>query len=393
MTATGALSGVKVIDLSLLLPGPLATMYLGDMGADIIKIENPKIGDGTRYQARTGQDSYLYQLVNRNKKGITLNIKRPDGQKIFRQLLQDADIVVEGFRPGAMAKMGLGYDDLKDEFPGLIYCSISGYGATGPYRDLAGHDGNYISFAGLLSQVGPANGAPVIPGVQVADIGGGTLSALTSILAALYAREKNGKGQFLDISMMDGAFAMQHLLLADYLGQNKIPERGNWLLSGALPNYQVYCTKDKKYVILAALEERFFRNFLTKCGLEEYAKADLQDTNTLSVLEQKVQQLFANFNLDHWQQFFMDPDLCLSPVNDLAQALKDPQLNERGMVVRMKHPRLGEVMQIGSPFRFSKTPVSYRLNAPDHGEHNVEIFTQIGFSLEQIKQYQQKRII
>ena len=217
-TKPGPLDGVRVIDLSLLLPGPLCSMYLGDMGADVIKVENPRMPDltrmmGARLQSPSGEssESGLFLMLNRNKRAITINLKRPEGREVLLRLLEDADILIEGFRPGTLDEMGIGYEQLRERFGRLIYCAISGYGASGPYRDLAGHDGNYIGYAGLLDINGEAGGPPVLPGVQIADIGGGTQMALSAILAALFARERTGEGQFLDISMLDGAFSFLSL--------------------------------------------------------------------------------------------------------------------------------------------------------------------------------------
>jgi crotonobetainyl-CoA:carnitine CoA-transferase CaiB-like acyl-CoA transferase len=368
-------------------------MYLGDMGADVLKIENPKIGDGTRYESdKEGKQSLLFELINRNKKAVTLNLKRPEGKELLFKMAQDADILVEGFRPGAMAKMGLDYDTLQEHSPHLIYCAISGYGATGPYRDLAGHDANYLAYSGVLSQMGPPE-RPSLAGVQLADIAGGSLTALSSILAALFARERTGQGQFLDISMMDGAFALQHLQMGDMLQNGESPNRGDWMLSGGLPNYRIYETKDGRFVVLAALEERFFRHFLHYVGLDDYAQGNLRNAETLSRLGEILTDLFARKELWQWQEAFSHPDLCLAPVKELDEAVQDPQLKARGMVFEMDHPEHGKILQLGAPFPFSKTPVQYRLSPPRHGEHNREVYGGLGLSSEEMDQLRQKRVI
>ena len=227
LTLPPPLNGLKVLDLSLLLPGPLCSMHLGDMGAEVIKIEHPRKADMSRlFGSRLeGKESGYYLILNRNKKSLTLNIKRQEGRQILLQLLEDADILLEGFRPAALGKMGLGYEDLKQKFPRLIYCSISGYGATGPYKDKAGHDANFMAEAGLLEMMKDSEGLPVLPGFQLADIGGGTLTALSSILAALYAREKTGEGQHLDIAMMDGAFSFLSFYLGEYFASAKTQKK------------------------------------------------------------------------------------------------------------------------------------------------------------------------
>lgn len=407
----GPLAGVRVVDLSLLLPGPLCSMYLGDMGADVIKIENPRMPDLTRLMGtRLGpggkhdvdakdpdggaeSESGLYLMVNRNKRAITINIKRPEGREVLLKLLEDADVLLEGFRPGTLEAMGIGYEQLKEKFPRLIYCAISGYGASGPYEKLAGHDGNYIGYSGLLGITGLADGAPVIPGFQVADIGGGTLAAVGSILAALYSREKTGRGQFLDISMMDGAFSFLSLHAGEYIASGKSPERGKMDLSGALPNYNVYQCKDGRYVILGALEERFFRGFLRQVDREELLDGVELTPEGLAAIKPEIEKIFLSRNRDEWQDLFLNPETCLAPVNDVAEAFEDPQLKERGMIQTIEHPRLGQVLQIGSPFRFSDTPCEMRTPPPEHGQHTEEVLREAGFDDEALAALRKKRAI
>ena len=394
----GPLDGVKIIDLSLLLPGPLCSMHLGDMGADVIKVENPRAADMTRYMGskiENDKDSATgyYLSVNRNKKAVTINLKRPEGKQVLFKLLEDADILLEGFRPDTLNQMGIGYDQLKEKFPRLIYCAISGYGAGGPYEKLAGHDGNYISYSGLLGITGEAGGPPVLPGFQVADIGGGTLVALSSILAALFAREKTGKGQFLDVSMMDGAFSFLSLHAGEYLASRENPERGKMNLSGGLPNYHVYECKDGKYIMLGSLEERFFRSFLRAIDREDILKDFKLEAGYLEKLKPVIKSIFLERDRDDWKELFMNPDTCLSPVHDSAEAFNDPQLKAREMVVEVEHPRLGVITMIGSPFKFSETPVTYRHYPPGHSEHTDEILKQHGYTAEELEELRKKRAI
>ncbi|MCR9143851.1 MAG: CoA transferase [bacterium] len=407
----GPLAGVRVVDLSLLLPGPLCSMYLGDMGADVIKIENPRMPDLTRMMGtRLGPDgkqnidakdpdggaeseSGLYLMVNRNKRAITINIKRPEGREVLMKLLEDADVLLEGFRPGTLDAMGIGYEQLKTKFPRLIYCAISGYGASGPYEKLAGHDGNYIGYSGLLGITGLADGAPVIPGFQVADIGGGTLAAVGSILAALYSREKTGRGQFLDISMMDGAFSFLSLHAGEYVASGQSPERGKMDLSGGLPNYNVYRCKDGRYVILGALEERFFRGFLRQVDREDILDGVEMTAAGLAAIKPQIEEIFLSRDRDDWRELFLNPETCLAPVNDIAEAFEDPQLRERGMIQTVQHPRLGEVLQIGSPFRFSDTPCEMRTPPPEHGQHTDEVLREAGFDDASLAELRKKRAI
>ncbi len=393
----GPLHGVKVVDLSLLLPGPLCSMYLGDMGAEVIKVENPRQSDLIRYSgAKVEKDgdseTGMYLAINRNKKAITINLKRPEGREVLFDLLKDADILLEGFRPGTLNKLGCGYEQLKEKFPRLIYCAISGYGATGPYVNLAGHDGNYISYSGLLGITGTTE-TPVLPGFQVADIGGGTQVALSSMLAALYAREKTGKGQFLDVSMMDGAFSFLSLHSGEYIASKETPERGRMMLSGGLPNYDIYRCKDGKFIMFGALEERFFRTFLRQVDKEDLLEGVEINAENMAKLKPKVAQIFASRNRDDWRDLFMNADTCLSPVNDIGEAFENEQLKERGMVITMQHPRLGEITMIGSPYHFSETPCTYRHHPPGHGEHTHDVLSDLGYSDEKISELKGKKAI
>ena len=399
------------MDLSLLLPGPLCSMYLGDMGADVIKIENPRMPDLTRLMGtrlgpggkqnvdakdpdgRAESESGLYLMVNRNKRAITMNIKRPEGRDVLLKLLEDADVLLEGFRPGTLEEMGIGYAQLKEKFPRLIYCAISGYGASGPYEKLAGHDGNYIGYSGMLGITGIADGPPVLPGFQVADIGGGTLAAVGSILAALYARERTGRGQFLDISMMDGAFSFLTLHAGEYIAAGVSPERGKMDLSGGLPNYNVYKCQDGRYVILGALEERFFRGFLRQVDREDLLDGVEMTKAGLAAIKPELEKIFMSRARDDWRELFLNSETCLAPVNDVAEAFEDPQLKARGMIQTVNHPRLGEILQIGSPFRFSDTPCEMRLPPPMHGQHTDEVLREAGYSDEELNALRKNRAI
>lgn len=394
---SGALDGVKVIDLTMLLPGPLTTMHLADMGAEVIKVENPKVADMVRYMGSqmgndTRKESGMYLMLNRNKKSLTLNIKRPQGREILMKLLEDADILVEGFRPGAMSKMGIGYEELKEKFPRLIYCAISGYGATGPRADSAGHDANFLAVSGMLDTIGDKDHV-ALPGFQVADVGGGTLTALSGILAALYAREKTGKGQFVDISMADGAFSFLHLTAGEYIASQKLPQRGNTTLTGALPNYNLYKTKDDRWVMLAALEERFFRNFLRRISREDMLEGVNLHHDNLESIAEELKNIFSSKTYKEWSDLFDDPDLCFSGVSNLDEAFNDVQLKAREMIITMQHPDFGEVKMIGSPFKLSETPVQFKSFPPAHSQHTADILNQLGYSQEQQKQLKDKRVI
>lgn len=399
VTMQSPLTGIRVVDLTQLLPGPLCSQHLADLGAEVIKIENPKVADATRLWGekikKNGyEESYMFLLLNRNKKSITLNIKRERGREILFKLLEKADVLLEGFRAGTMDELGLGYESLKEKFPRLVYCAISGYGANGPYKNLAGHDANFLARSGLLSLNGAKDGPPILPGFQVADIGGGTLVALAGILAALYAREKTGRGQFVDVSMLDGAFNFLHLYAANFLATQKNPKRGDEVLSGKLPNYSVYQTMDGRYVMLAALEERFFRTFLRQIGKEDILEGkNFHEERDLEKIRQDLMDFFSKKTMSELEPLFNMSDTCLSPVNELSDAFEDPQLKSRGLIIRLKHPKLGEYTTIGSPFVFSETKVGYRLHPPAIGEHTMEILKELGYSEGEIEDLRKNRVI
>nr|WP_017853670.1 CoA transferase [Leptospira interrogans] len=386
----GPLSGIKVIDLSLLLPGPLCSMYLGDMGAEIIKVENPRAMDATRvmFKKANGAPS-LYLMLNRNKKAITLNLKKEKSREILFKLLENADILLEGFRPDGLAKMGYGYDDLKERFPKLIYCGIYGYGTEGKYRNFAGHDVNYLSLSGVLSQTGKT---PQIPGYQLADIGG-TMTALSSILAALYAREKTGKGQKISVSMMDSSLPFLSLYGGIYGATGKNPEGGNELLSGKLPNYNVYQTKEGRWVALGALEDMFFKTFLRQTGLDKHLEELPAEEKNFSKWKEILTTYFSTKTFEDLNVLFENQDSCLTPVKTIEEVIKDPVFQESGMVIEKKHPDYGDYFQFGAPFSFSETPVTYRLDPPSHGEHNESIYRTLGYTVEEIETMKKEKVI
>ena len=390
---SGPLTGVKVIDLSLLLPGPLCSMYLADMGAEVIKIENPRAYDGTRAMVKSKEGlPGLFFMTNRNKKAVTLNLKKEKSKEILFKLLEDADILLEGFRPDALDEMGIGYSVLKEKFPRLIYCGISGYGTSGPYKDWAGHDGNYLALSGVLDQLG-ARDKPSLAGFQLADIGGGTLTAVAAILATLYSREKTGKGQKIDVSMMESSLQFISLYAGIYMSTGKLPERGNELLSGKLANYNIYKTKEGRFVFLGALEERFFRTFLRQIG-KEHLMVEGKNLEELSEeFKETLEDFFLSKSFADLKPLFENPDCCLTPIKNLSEVLQDEHLLERGSVFKKNHPVYGEYFQFASPFRFSETVCEYNTHPPEHGEHNDTVYSSLGYTREELDKWKKERII
>ena len=357
---SGALDGLRVLDLTRLLPGPFCTMLLGDLGADVVKIEEPKGGDPAR-------SSQLFGQVNRNKRSVTLDLKSADGHGLFFDLLQTADILVEGFRPGVMERLGLGYAVLAQNQPRLIYASLSGFGQSGPYRDRPGHDLNYLALAGAVGYNVGHDGHPVPMAVQVADLGAGTLAAV-AILAAVVSRQQTGRGQCVDVSLFASAISWLPTLVAPLFAAGQMLAPGDPVLAGGLPQYDVYATADGRHVTLGALEPKFLANFLAQVGRPELAS--LRDR---AQLRAELSGIFASRTLADWVQCLDGVDTCFAPVNTLEEALQDPQA-----VALDRFPSVGGLRQLAPPFAFSETPAAIRRPPPGLGEHTREVLSELG---------------
>jgi len=380
------LDGIKILDLSRLLPGPYATMLLADLGAEVIKIETPGLGDYMRLippfvkDARTGEDiGAAYLPINRNKKSVALNFRNKRGKEVFFRLVHDADVIVETFRPGAAEKWGIGYNAMRALNPRIVYCSLSGYGQTGPYRDRAGHDLNYIALAGLLAANGVAGGPPIPPMVQVADLSGGMLAAI-SMLAALMGRQKSGEGQYLDVSLFDGALSWAGTIIGGTHAAGKSVERGKMQLNGGMACYNVYETRDGKYITLGAIEPHFWAAF---CKAVE--RDDLQARAQSFDAIPEVEAIFKDRTFDEWMTLFKNIDACIEPVRDFADTLTDPQVRHRGLI-----SEINGSPQIGSVFVFAENA---GLPPPRQGEHTREVLSKIGMSETEIAELEQAQVI
>lgn len=382
------LSGLKVLDLSRLLPGPYATLVLADLGAQVDKIEDPQGGDYLRQMPpHLGEESALFYALNRNKRSLTLDLKTPEGVAALKKLVRHYDVLVESFRPGVMDKLGVGYEALSQENPRLVFCAISGYGQTGPDRLRAGHDLDYIARAGVLGYGGEPGGAPAMPGVQIADVGGGSLFSLVGILAALYERERTGRGRFLDISMTEGALAFLHMHLAArlLLGEQGTPlRRGRETLNGGYPCYGVYRTSDGRYLAVGALEPKFFSGFCEAIGRPDLFESGYDTGEGGQRARAEVARVIGERPLAHWTALFRQRDLCVEPVLEGDEVLADPQHQARGMFLRARDEGRGmEVTHLRTPLRFGEGEVPLR-PPPRLGEGGEEILREAGFGAEEI---------
>ncbi|HEX2910178.1 MAG TPA: CaiB/BaiF CoA-transferase family protein [Chloroflexia bacterium] len=389
------LSGIKVVDLSRLLPGPHATLMLADLGADVLKVEDPHLGDYLRWAApHMKGDNPAFAQLNRNKRSLTLNLKMPEGREIFKKIVAEADILLESFRPGVMSRLGLGYEDLQAVNPKLIYCAISGYGQDGPYRNRPGHDLNYIGFAGALAQGGPANGAPLIPGVQIADLAGGSLMSLVGMLAALQGRYSTGKGRFIDISMTAGVTGLLPYQAGTYLASGEATHRGQWRLNGGLPEYAVYETKDGKYLTVGALEPKFFNRLCTLLGMPENDEINANSERGAQI-RAALAARFKEKTRDEWLALLADEEACVGPAYELDEVFEDPHVAARGLVVEMKQRDGQKVRQLGLPFKMDGLEPQdvVRHPSPGYGEHTGAIMAALGYSPEEVQQFKSKGVI
>ncbi len=370
----GALSGIKVIDISRLYPGPFCSMILADHGAEVISIEDK----------RFESDNLFLSNLYRNKKHICLNLKKRKGQEAFFKLVKDADVLIEGFRPGVAKKLGIGYEDVSKTNPRIIYCSITGYGQQGPFKERAGHDVNYISIAGVLDLIGYADRPPVIPGVQIADILGG-LYATIGILMALNARISTGKGQYIDISMSDCVLSMTPLLLLFNRVKGEELRRGKMLLSHGYACYNTYETKDGRAIALGALEPRFWKEICAHFGCEEFIPLQYNKEKREEIIEH-FRKIFKQKTLQEWKRELENVDGCWSPVLTLKEAIAHPLFKEREMVLEFPDETGETTPTLGTPIKFSRTPGGIKSPPVSFGENTHNILKKLGYTKEEIKE-------
>jgi len=382
MGKIGALDGITVIDLSRLLPGPYCSMILADHGARVIAIEDK------RFLA----DGLFFNLINRNKEHMSLNLKTEKGLEIFYRLIEKADVLLEGFRPGVVDRLGVGYESVKQANPKIVYCSITGYGQNGPFRDRVGHDVNYLSYAGVLDLIGEKDHPPAIPGVQIADIAGGGMNAAIGILLALLARGNTGQGQYIDISMTDGmvGFLPAALFFRQLTGEE--PKRADGLLSHRYACYNTYETADGRYLSIGAVENRFWKQLCDTLEIAEYGPLQYDDQRREEIL-QYMRKTFKQKTLDEWDAILADLDICWGIIQSTKEVLEDPLFLERETVVEIEGQDGQKSKTLGVTVKLSETPGTIRTPPVGFGQSTAAILKEFGYSPEEIKQLEVNEVI
>ena len=377
---SGPLSSLKVLDFSTLLPGPFGTLMLADMGAEVLRVEAPSRPDMVRMLPPMEEGiSAVHGYINRNKRSLGLDLKKPESIEAIKELVKEYDIIVEQFRPGVMARLGLDYETLSQINPRLIFCSITGYGQDGPYKDRAGHDLNYLSIAGMTSYNGRRESGPAPMAFQVADIAGGSCHAVMGILAAVVHRSTTGEGQHVDISMTDAAFAMHGLVAPPALLDGQDPELERTQLNGG-SFYDCYETKDGRFFSVGGLEPQFFMQFCNAIGKPELSGRGLaMDPDVVAEVKGEIAEAMKQKTFDEWREIFAEVDSCTEPVLSFSEAVEHPQIQARNMVVDVATESGEAQKQVASPFKFSATEPEYRHTGVQLGAHTEQVLRENGY--------------
>jgi len=396
----GILDGIKILELARVAPGEFCTMLLADMGADVLKIETPSADGAPESPDERRRAGFAY--CNRNKRSLALNLKTPDGQAIFQKLASAADVIVEGFRPGVMKRLGGDYETIRKINPRIVYCSLSGFGQDGPYRDFPAHDLNYLSLAGVLGLIGEADRKPAIPLNLVADYGGASLHGALGIVLALFARERTGKGQSVDISYLDATLSLLAATpnLRFFFSDGLASRRGAGFLGGSYPYYAIYETKDGKLLTIGCTGPWLWGNFCRAIGRPEFARharkpdqfvrsADAEEIRA----REEIEAIIRTRTRDEWFDLLVKQDVCVGKVYDVEEVFQDPQVLHRRMMVEVEHPELGKVREVGIAIKMSDTPGSIRRLGPYTGEHTDEVLRELGMTPAEIQALRGRKVV
>ncbi|MBI4594027.1 MAG: CoA transferase [Candidatus Rokubacteria bacterium] len=386
----GALDGITVLEVARVAPAELPGMLLADMGADVLKIETP---DAHRPRGPEWERRAAFAFVNRNKRSMTLNLKAPQGQAVFRRLAERADVIVEGFRPGVMKRLGADYETVRAFNPRIVYCSLSGFGQDGPAREYPAHDLNYLSLAGVLGLIGEPDRKPAIPLNLVADYGGASLHGALGIVLALFARERTGRGQHVDVAYLDTTVSLLAATpnLRFFFSDGIAPRRGEGFLGGSYPYYAIYETRDGKLLTIGCTEPWLWENFcraIERPDLARFARTPDQFVRAANAEEEaarrEIEALMRTRDRDDWYGFLVTRDVCVGKVYDVEEMTRDPQVTHRRMVVEVEHPVHGTVRQFGIAIKLSDTPGAVRAAAPAPGEHTERVLRDLGLGTAEI---------
>src|SRR6266550_5062672 len=394
----GVLDGIKILELARVPPAEMPAMMLADMGADVLKIDSPdpERPTGEEWVRRT-----IHAFTNRNKRSMTLNMKAAEGQAIFRKLAATADVIVEGFRPGVMKRLGADYETIRALNPRIVYCSLSGFGQDGPYRDYPAHDMNYLSLAGVLNLIGEPGRKPVIPLNLVADYAGASLHGALGIVLALFARERTGRGQHVDVAYLDTSVSLLAATpnMRFFFSDGIAPRRGEGFLGGSYPYYAIYETRDGKLLTIGCTEPWLWENFckaIERPELARFARTNDQFVRAANAEEEaarrEIEAIIRTRDRDEWFTLLTKADVCVGKVYDVEEMVRDPQLNHRRMIVDVEHPKFGKVKQFGIAIKLSDTPGSVRSAAPTSGEQTEDVLKSLGLTAESIADLRKRSV-
>ena len=386
----GPLTGVRVLDLTRLLPGGVLTAVLADLGAEVIKVEEPVLGDYMRWgDPKTGGESAASWIVGRGKQSLGIDLKSPEGVDVFLRLAETAHIVVEGFRPGVVDRLGVGYDAVRERNPKIVYASLTGYGSDGPMRDAAGHDINYISYAGVLGMTGPPGGPVCPPGVQVGDLGGATLLGI-GMLAALYSAATTGQGSRVEVAMYDAALAWTSIHAGEHWASGHVPDPGRMLLNGRYPCYNVYACSDGRFVSVGAVEEKFWANFCTVVGRPDLVSRQFDES-----AREDVAELLKTRTRAEWVADLETAEACVAPVLDLGEALAHPMAQARSMVrdAPLDASGTATALTLGAPIRIDGRPLATGSAPPRLGADTEDLAAEVGLSPQEVEALLQSGVL